>query len=166
MGSGDRRSSNTSLTLTENKTNHSDSMGRWRLSRDDIKFNLWAQKLLIWLKFLPLESDETGGRLWVPSGSAYWKRVGFRNIWMGYASLRLLVLIMSVAWGQFGSVRRVKSYELSLDLMAIFVFVLLFHGYAHLVLFDLPSQTILSNQLLGCLSTGKRNYFQKILKSI
>ena len=158
------RSSSSRRTAT-GRTNtlddQTEQIDRWRLSQEVIKFNLMTQKMIIGLKILPLETDKTGKRIWMPPESAYWKRAGIRNIWIGFASLRLMFLILSVLWTifGFGESRRVQSYELILDVFVIFDFSLLFHGYCTLIPFDLPSQTILANQIVSYLGKGKKQFF-------
>ena len=153
------RSSSSRRTAT-GRTNtlddQTEQIDKWRLSQEDLKFNFITQKMIIGLKILPLETDKTGKRIWIPPESAYWKRAGIRNIWIGYASLRLMFLILSVLWSEFVGSRHGQSYERILDMVVIFNFSLLLHGYCHLVLFDLPSQTILANQIVSYLGKGEK----------
>ena len=127
-----------------------------RLSTQNLNYSLAAQKFMIWLKILPTEVDETYTKIWLPDESSYWSRRGVRNLWIGYIGSRILVLLTSlISSALFGSGREVKFYELTLDYMVFFVISLLLYAYCHLVVYDLPSQTILSNQTFSYVKTGK-----------
>ena len=159
------REKNSQSTITEENTRENNAAVKWKLTREDLIYNLKGQKLGTRLGILPIEFDEDSGRIWLRPESCKWKRwVG--NAWIGFVGTRLISIIIALIYtiqtkereGEF------ELYQQMLDTVVTVVVILIFTAYWSFVVQNLPSQTILSNQIYGYIGKGERRLFQTSLE--
>jgi len=152
-----RENNSNSTIAQENTREHNTNVAvEWRLTREDVIYNLKMLKFGIWLMIFPVEFDEVSGRIWLPAESCKWKgRVG--NAWIGFVGTRIISIIIAVIY-TIGIKEREGEFELyqqMLDTVITFVVILIFIAYCSVVVQNLPSQTILSNQIYHQIGKGK-----------
>ena len=137
------------VDIKDTETPNSSVKSEWKLSRDDLKYNLMIVKIMIWSGWQSTDFDVKTGRMWLPHDeSRFRSKKRMRNIWIASAGIRLLSVILSIFGTLLSGQTDSDSHQLILDLMVIFVFSQLFYGYFLLAVYDLPSQAILSNQMM------------------
>jgi len=157
------RESNSNSVVKEKIQGNVKNSVEWKLTREDLKYNLMVTKLITWLNILPVQFDADSGSIWLPAKSCKWKgRV--RSVWMGFVGTRLVSILISLIYtivikerdGEF------QLYQQMLDTVVTFAVSLIFIGYCSVLVQNLPSQTILSNQIYEDVGKRKNSLYKFI----
>ena len=146
---------NVSKSVTEDDTRENYDIIENKFTREDLKYELAVVRLMTWLRIIPVEFDEDSGRIWLPPQSCKW-RGRMANTWNGLIGTRIVSIVISLIYniGMKEKEGEFALFQQMLETVHTFVLCLLFIGYCSVAVWNMPSQTILSNHIYDYI--GKR----------